>query len=61
MTTKPHRFHVGETVRDVTSRERGVVVFVFQDVQDLIAVRFQGRKEPLAICVEDVERVLGDL
>jgi len=57
--TSRQKFAVGDRVESHESGKRGVVVYVFGDLtlKDVIAVKFDDRKDPLAIHVDDVEEI----
>jgi hypothetical protein len=51
-----HQYHVGDRVVDRESGKRGVVVYVFSDLtlKDVVVVKFDGRKDALAVNVNDL-------
>jgi hypothetical protein len=55
------KFHVGDRAEDETTHEQGVVVYVYSRAEirdDIVAIRFDGRPQALAI-PSDCLRKLG--
>ena len=56
----PAKFHVGERVEDKETHERGHVTFVYSALEireELVAVRFDGRDEAVAVPADTVRKV----
>lgn len=49
-----HHYKIHDRVEDPDSHRQGVVVYVYQQPPDLLAVRFDDADVPLAVHIEDV-------